>query len=65
VLVSLGPNAALTPAPGSDEALNLAGDPVFVHRDPSMGGDAAFDDVLHWVPIHLVVNRLIVAGRLP
>ena len=65
VLVSLGPNAASTPAPGSDEARNLAGDPVFVHRDPSMGGDAAFDDLLHWVPIHLVVNRLILAGRLP
>ena len=24
---------------------------------------AAFDDLLLWVPIHLVVNRLIVAGR--
>ena len=65
VLISLGPNAAATPAPGSDEARNVAGDPVFVHRDPSIGGENAFDDLLHWVPIHLVVNRLIVAGRLP
>ena len=65
VLISLGPNGASTPAPGGDEARNVAGDPVFVHRDPSIGGESAFDDLLHWVPIHLVVNRLIVAGRLP
>ncbi len=65
VLLSLGPNAATAPTPGSDEARNLAGDPVFVHRDPSVGGENAFDDLVHWVPIHLVVNRLIVAGRLP
>jgi hypothetical protein len=24
-----------------------------------------FDDIVHWIAVHLVVNRLIVAGRLP
>ena len=62
VLLSLGPNAPATPAPGSDEARNLSGDPVFVSRD---AGNADFDDLIQWVPVHIVVSRLVVAGRLP
>jgi hypothetical protein len=30
-----------------------------------MAGNAEFDDVIQWVPVHLVVNRLLMAGRLP
>ncbi len=63
VLLSLGPNAAPIPAPGSDEARNLAGEPVFVYREPA--GNADFDDVVQWVPVHIVVSRLVTAGRLP
>lgn len=62
VLLSLGPNAPATPAPGSDEARNLSGDPVFVSRE---AGNADFDDLIQWVPVHIVVSRLVVAGRLP
>lgn len=65
VLLSLGPNAASPPAPGSDEARNLAGHPVFVHRETSMAAGQEYDDLLVWVPVHLVVNRLLTAGRLP
>lgn len=65
VLLSLGPNGASQPAAGSDEARNLAGNPVFIHRDASSVAGAEFDDLVHWVPVHLVVNRLLVAGRLP
>jgi prepilin-type N-terminal cleavage/methylation domain-containing protein len=65
VLLSLGPNAQAAPAPSSDEARNLAGNPVFVYRDPSDAAGNEFDDLLQWVPVHLVVNRLLVAGRLP
>jgi type II secretory pathway pseudopilin PulG len=65
VLLSLGPNAPATPAPGSDEARNLSGDPVFVYREASMAGNAEFDDIIQWVPVHLVVNRMLMAGRLP
>jgi prepilin-type N-terminal cleavage/methylation domain-containing protein len=65
VLLSLGPNGAGTPAAGSDEARNLAGNPVFIHHDASSVPGNEFDDLVSWVPVHLVVNRLLVAGRLP
>lgn len=65
VLLSLGANAAAEPVPGSDEARNLDGRGVFVYREPSAAPGREFDDVVAWVPIHLVINRLVVAGRLP
>ena len=65
VLISLGPNAGAIPAPGSDEARNLAGNPVFVHHEASSAPGNEFDDLVQWVAVHLVVNRLLVAGRLP
>ena len=65
VIFSLGPTASATPAAGSDEARNLDGDAVFVSREASLAAGSEFDDVLLWVPIHLVTHRLIVAGRLP
>ena len=61
VLLSTGANGVLVPGPGSDEARNLDGDDTFLARDA--GPD--FDDVLHWGAIHLLVNRMVVAGRLP
>ena len=61
VVLSTGLNGALEPAAGSDEARNLDGDAVFVAREA--GPD--FDDLLNWGSISLVVNRLVVAGRLP
>ena len=65
VLLSLGANGAAQPPAGSDEARNLAGNPLFIYRDPSNAAGNEFDDLVHWVPVHLVVNRLLVAGRLP
>lgn len=64
VIFSLGMNAATASARG-DEAQNLDGDAVFVSREASDDPDRPFDDVLLWVPIHLVAHRLIAAGRLP
>jgi type II secretory pathway pseudopilin PulG len=65
VLLSTGVNAGIPPGAGSDEARNLDGDAVFVAREPSAAAGHEFDDIVHWVAVHLVVNRLIVAGRLP
>jgi prepilin-type N-terminal cleavage/methylation domain-containing protein len=65
VLLSLGPNAVDDPAPASDEARNLDGDAVFIFREASVGNANAFDDILYWVPVHLVASRLLAAGRLP
>jgi len=61
VLVSTGPNGALPPAAGSDEARNVAPTAVFVARDPAPD----FDDLVTWGSIHEVVDRMVVAGRLP
>jgi len=65
VVFSVGANGAAVPPAGSDEARNVDGDAVFVHREMSSAPGREFDDQLLWVPIHLVVNRLIAAGRLP
>jgi prepilin-type N-terminal cleavage/methylation domain-containing protein len=65
VLLSLGPNASATPPAGSDEARNVDGDAVFVYREASGVAGREYDDQLQWVPIHLVVNRMVLAGRLP
>lgn len=65
VIFSLGPTATATPLAGSDEARNLDGDAVFVSREAASAPGHEFDDVLLWVPIHLVAHRLLMAGRLP
>ena len=65
VLLSLGPNASTPPPAGSDEARNVAGDPVFVYHEVTNSGNAQFDDVVQWVPVHLVASRMLAAGRLP
>ena len=61
VLLSTGPNGGVAPEPGSDEARNAAATTVFIARDPGPG----FDDLVTWGSIHAVVNRMVVAGRLP
>lgn len=65
VVFSMGPNGTAEPAAGGDEARNVDGDAVFVHREASTAAGREFDDQLLWVPIHLVVSRLMAAGRLP
>jgi prepilin-type N-terminal cleavage/methylation domain-containing protein len=65
VLLSTGPNASATPAPGTDEWRNLDGNGVFVSRDPSAAQGDEFDDTLAWVPVNVLVGRLVSAGRLP
>jgi prepilin-type N-terminal cleavage/methylation domain-containing protein len=65
VLLSLGANATGEPAAGSDEARNVDGDAVFVWHERSENPLNGFDDLLTWVPVHLVASRLIAAGRLP
>jgi prepilin-type N-terminal cleavage/methylation domain-containing protein len=65
VLLSLGPNAAQAPNPGSDEARNLDANPVFVSHEISTAPGNEFDDQLTWVPASLLASRLLAAGRLP
>ena len=65
VLLSPGLNAAQAPRPGSDEARNLDGDGVFVAHEASAVPGREFDDIVQWGAIHLVINRMVLAGRLP
>ena len=63
VLVAAGANAT-DASPGPDERRNTDADAVFVQR-PQSEGPGGFDDLVTWVPIHLLVSRLVTAGRLP
>lgn len=65
VLLSLGPSAAQRPTPGIDESRNVDGNGVFVSREASATPGNEFDDYLAWVPLNILVNRMISAGRLP
>lgn len=65
VLLSLGLNAGEPPRPGSDEARNLDGDGVFVSHEAIAVHGREYDDILQWGAIHLVINRMVLAGRLP
>jgi prepilin-type N-terminal cleavage/methylation domain-containing protein len=65
VLLSAGANASSAPLAGGDEARNLAGDGTFVDHEPAADAGNPFDDLLEWSPVHLVVHRMITAGRLP
>jgi type II secretory pathway pseudopilin PulG len=65
VLLSTGANGANVPSAGSDEARNLSGDGTFVAHEDSTDATHPFDDLVTWVPVHLVAHRLLTAGRLP
>jgi hypothetical protein len=65
VVLSAGLNAPQPPPAASDEARNLDGDGVFVSREPTIAQGREFDDLLDWGAIHLLANRMVLAGRLP
>jgi type II secretory pathway pseudopilin PulG len=70
VVWSVGPNAR-TGGTSADEAENPnpnnpgPGDRIFVSRPRSGSAGPAFDDVVVWIPLPLIVNRLVAAGHLP
>ena len=64
LIMSLGPNAA-TGSGGTDEAMNIDNDNVFVSHTPVVGGTNAFDDILTWIPINIIMKKMLDAGKLP
>ena len=69
VVWSVGGNA-LTGGANADEAENPnpnggSADRIFVSRPRSVVTATAFDDVVSWIPVNIVVNRLLAAGQLP
>jgi len=51
----------LGPSPDADEEENANADANFVSKTPT----PAFDDLVDWLPPHILKNRMISAGRLP
>jgi hypothetical protein len=70
VIWSVGGNA-LSGGAGVDEAENPnpntggSTDRIFVSRAKSTAAGAEFDDILHWIPTTVLVNRMIAYGQLP
>jgi type II secretory pathway pseudopilin PulG len=71
VLWSPGPNAGTSGGTGADEVQNpnprneTSTDALFVSRTRSDEGNNPFDDVVSWVSINTLVNRMVGAGQLP
>lgn len=68
VVYSLGKNrltSALGPL-GTDEAENQDNDNDFVSHEPrpAGGGGGEFDDLVTWLPLNILVNRMVTAGAL-
>jgi type II secretory pathway pseudopilin PulG len=65
LVYSLGQNASSpTSGTGTDESRNLDNNRVFVSHDMTAGANE-FDDLLTWMPITLLINRMVDAQRLP
>lgn len=69
VIWSVGRNAA-TGGKSRDEAENPnpnggSSDPVFVSRPRSTKAGEEFDDIVTWIPLPLLISRMIAAGQLP
>lgn len=62
VIWSLGARSAATSV---HELENLDNDRVFVTRTHSDVAGAEFDDLVTWIPMNLVISRLVAAGQLP
>lgn len=71
VLWSPGPNASTSGGNGTDEAQNpnprneASTDALFVSRTRSDEANNVFDDVVSWVSVNTLVNRMVGAGQLP
>jgi prepilin-type N-terminal cleavage/methylation domain-containing protein len=71
VIWSIGANGATTGGAGTDEAQNpnpkneTSADRLFVSRTASDSAANPFDDVVNWISINTLVNRMVGAGQLP
>ena len=54
-----------TAAASVHETENLDSDRVFVSRPRSDVAASAFDDLVTWIPMTIVINRMVAAGQLP
>jgi hypothetical protein len=61
VLFSTGKNGAQAPV-SPDEIQNLNPNNVFISHDISADG---YDDLVNWLSLNTLLNRMVAAGRLP
>jgi prepilin-type N-terminal cleavage/methylation domain-containing protein len=64
LVFSLGENA-VTGGIGVDESKNLDDNTVFVSHTPIANGANVFDDILTWMPMTVVLNKMLSAGKMP
>jgi hypothetical protein len=69
VIWSVGPNAA-TGGTSVDEAQNPnpnggSADRIFVSRVRSAVAGNEFDDIVTWIPMPILIGRMVAAGELP
>jgi type II secretion system protein G len=62
LVFSYGKNGAIQPPVSLDEKENANGDGVFVMHDFIQNG---FDDVFIWISANVLMNRMVIAGKLP
>jgi type II secretion system protein G len=62
IVFSYGKNGSTQPPISLDEKENANLDGVFVNHDFVQGG---FDDVLMWISINVLMNRMVAVGKLP
>lgn len=62
VVLSRGLNGSVLPPVNADELENSNGDGTFVRRDFAADG---FDDVVVWVSVNVLMNKMVTAGKLP
>jgi len=63
IVISHGKNWATTSS--ADEAENTDGDSVFIDRIYSSNSASTFDDLLIWVPPHVLKSKMVSAALLP
>jgi prepilin-type N-terminal cleavage/methylation domain-containing protein len=62
VISSVGPRSA---AASAHETENLNNNRVFVNRTRSDVTGAEFDDIVTWIPMTIVISRMVAGGQLP
>jgi hypothetical protein len=65
MIVSFGGNGKPTDSSSVNELENFDGDLIAVRRVMTQSGDFEFDDILVWISPTILMNRMVVAGRLP
>lgn len=65
IVISFGANGGVMPPVSASEQENADGDNIFVMQGYSSDPNKPFDDMLVWLSPNVLMNRMVMAGRLP